>query len=80
MRSLGERSLPAKKMVHENVWVSDTPISAMKWKIIKDKDAEKLHITEVEGSLIIKLSEIPNNMSVDTFINFIQATGIVVKE
>lgn len=52
----------------------------MKWKIIKDEDAEKLHITEVEGSLIIKLSEIPSGMSVDTFINFIQATGIVVKE
>lgn len=58
--------------------MSDTPISAMKWKIVQKEEAELLQLKEVEGTLMIHLSAIPKGMSLTDFIQFIKGTGIVV--
>lgn len=50
----------------------------MKWKIVQKEEAELLQLKEVEGTLMIHLSAIPNGMSLTDFIQFIKETGIVV--
>ncbi len=54
----------------------------MKWKILKPKEAHKLGIRILragpERYLEINLFSIPNGMSTDEFINFIEKTGVVL--
>lgn len=79
-RSLGERSLPAKKMVPVEC-VSTTPLSAMtRWKIINEKEARKLQVEIVNGGLLqINLKHLPPYMTIEDFVRHIQDNSIVYR-
>lgn len=60
--------------------MSDTPISAMKWKIVDNDKAKELHLTEVTGALVIDVKDIPKGMSLQEYIMFLQESNIIIKD
>lgn len=60
--------------------MSDTPTSAMEWKIINNEKAQELHIEVVSGALVINLRDIPDGMSIDEYVKYIKDENIVIKQ
>ena len=50
----------------------------MKWKIVDNEKAKKLHLEELSGTLVIHLADIPSGMSIEEYLNFIQEKNVVI--
>lgn len=50
----------------------------MKWEIINKGKAKELHLSECNGLLSIDITKIPNGMSMEEYINYIQENNIAL--
>ena len=62
---------------------TSAPIDNYRWRILKDKEAEKYHIQIVkidEGRAVlnINVAYIPENMSIVTYLNWLRETGVIL--
>ena len=53
-------------------------LGIMKWKIVDNEKAKKLHLGELSGTLVIHLADIPSGMSIEEYLNFIQEKNVVI--
>ena len=53
-------------------------LGIMKWKIVDNEKAKKLHLEELSGTLVINLADIPSGISIEEYLNFIQEKNVVI--
>ena len=50
----------------------------MKYKIVNEDKAKKLHLEELDGALKINLAHIPKCMTINEYLNYIKENNIVL--